>query len=446
MGANQIKGRVLYVGQAYYNAWYLSRELRKIGWIADQLNVDQNPENQKYYHGQDFIFKYETEKDKIDNFKFFVHATIVYDIFHFSNAHKLDFITDFDYVPSWYQGKKYFLIRKLAFLIRIIALFILDKYCKWDANRLYALVHKVGVKRVYFMLKALPHALPKRWDILLLKKLGKKIVYSNNGCLDGVSQTSFSKWGPASVCDICRWKNVPSVCSDKRNLEWGKIRNQLADYQCLLGGNRVDHNLDPRIHEEPFFYCLDKYFWNPDLLIPTNYILPYPKKTVKIFHAVGNYELRTQENQKNIKCTHIYLPLVKRLKEQGLNVELIFFHDVPNKILRYYQLQADIVVDMLTYGWFGANAREAMMLGKPVICFLRPEWLESMKKEIPDYVKELPIINATPKTIHRVLKKLINNPKKRTEIGKKSRDFAVKWHSSDRAAKRFNRIYSQLLA
>jgi len=133
MGNNKVRGRVLYVGQAYYNAWYLSRELRKLGWIADQLNVDHNPENQKYYHGQDFIFKYETEKDKIDNFKFFVHATIAYDIFHFSNAHKLDFITDFDYVPPWYQGKKYFLIRKLAFLIRIIALFILDKYCQWDA-------------------------------------------------------------------------------------------------------------------------------------------------------------------------------------------------------------------------------------------------------------------------------------------------------------------------
>ena len=45
-------------------------------------------------------------------------------------------------------------------------------------------------------------------------------------------------------------------------------------------------------------------------------------------------------------------------------MELIFLHDVPNSQLRYYQAQADIVVDMLTYGFFGATAREAMMLGQ----------------------------------------------------------------------------------
>ncbi len=39
-------GRVLYVGQSYYNAWYLSRELRKLGWKADVLNWDPNPASQ----------------------------------------------------------------------------------------------------------------------------------------------------------------------------------------------------------------------------------------------------------------------------------------------------------------------------------------------------------------------------------------------------------------
>ena len=51
------------------------------------------------------------------------------------------------------------------------------------------------------------------------------------------------------------------------------------------------------------------------------------------------------------------------------------------KVVRYYQVQSDIFVDMLTYGFFGANVREALMLGKPAVCYLRPEWLETMRRE-----------------------------------------------------------------
>jgi len=148
---------------------------------------------------------------------------------------------------------------------------------------------------------------------------------------------------------------------------------------------------------------------------------------------------------KNIKCTHIYLPLTERLKQEGRKVELMFFHDVPNKMLRYYQVQADIVLDMLTFGWFGANVREAMMLGKPAVCFLRPEWLEITRKEIPEYVSELPVISATPQTAYDIVTDLVDSPQKRQEIGVRSREFAVKWHSAEASARRFDKIYSGLL-
>ena len=118
---------------------------------------------------------------------------------------------------------------------------------------------------------------------------------------------------------------------------------------------------------------------------------------------------------------------------------------MPNKNVRYYQAQSDIVVDMLTYGWFGAGVREALMLGKPVVCYLRPEWLESMRAEIPGYVDELPIVSATPENVREVLIDLIDNPGKRREIGQWGREFAVKWHSSKAGARRFDRIYSELL-
>jgi len=388
MKERERKRSVLFAGQSYYHTWYLSRELRKLGWKADVLNWDSSEQDQIYYHGEDFRFFYRGRTAPLRHLKFYAKALFKYDIFHFSNAYGMQF---------GYDLHEFF--RKLF-----------GEYS----------------------------------EVTVLKRLGKKIVYSINSCLDGASQISISN-GPINPCAACKWRDVPSVCSNERNLTWGKMRNSLADYIVGTAYSPTDYNTGPKVHQVPEFYCLDSTFWNPDLLIPSNYKLPLSEDTVKIYHSVGNFDLRTSALTKNVKCTHIYFPLIQRLRMEGYDVELIFFTDVPNKKLRYYQAQADIVVDMLTYGWFGANVREAMMLGKPAVCFLRPEWLESARKEIPEYVDELPVISATPETVYDVLRDLIENPEKRREIGIRSREFAVKWHSAEAAARKFDRIYSQLI-
>lgn len=388
---NRRQKRVLYVGQAYYNSWYLSRALRKLGWKADVLNWDLNYQSQIYYHGEDFKIPYNTKKDSINYFKFYFQALLKYDVFHFANKGGLQFGEPF----------------------RVL---------------FYSYFYEDGI------------------EIRFLKALGKKIVYSNNGCLDGVSQTAFSQWKPVSVCSSCSWQHEAKICSDKLNLNWGKFRNELTDYQCLSGGNRVDYNVAPHVHEVPEFYCLDKNYWRPDVEIPEKYCLGQsPTNSVRLYHSVGNAEKRTLSKGVNVKSSHIYLPLIERLRAEGHDIELISPTNIPNREVRYLQAQADIFLEMLTYGWFGANAREAMMLGKPVICFIRPEWMESVRKEIPDYVNELPIVSATPKTVERVLLELIQNKQKRLQIGRRSREFAVKWHSAETGASRFDQIYSDLL-
>ena len=385
---------VLFVGTCYYNAWYLSKALQERGWRATVLSYTGD-RSETFGHGWDV---------------------------------RLDFDRPQSRVRRW--------LKTLGRSVRVLRLFLGHK-----------VIHFTGVHN----LRMLYYCDPYRWptetgaDIRWLKRLGKKIVYSHTGCLDGVSQTSFSRWGEKPVCDDCVWQHVPAVCSDERNLRWGKLRNSLCDYQVSMGGNRVDYNDDPRVHETQQFYCLDPEVWRPDLPIPEEFRLPDSPGAVRIYHAVGNYDLRTDSTtQINVKSTHIYVPLIKRMKDAGLPVELVFVKDKPNLEVRFYQAQSDIVCDMLTFGFFGANIREAMMLGKPAVCYLRPEWLESIRREQPEFVAELPVISATPETIESVLTDLVLNPEKRREIGRRSREFAVKWYSARNAGVVFDRIYTEL--
>jgi len=380
---------VLFAGQAYYNCWYLSRALRKLGWDADLLNWDSNSKSQIYYHGEDYYFNYDEKYSVYDHLYFYISALFKYDIFHFSNAHGLSFSS---ILNNWFAEK-----------------------------------------------------MSENYEIYFLKKCGKKIVYSNNACLDGVSKTSFAKWGPLSTCEICSWNQVPDVCSDERNLKWSRFRNSVADFQINLGGNRADYNLDPTVHEVPEFYCLDPSVWDPNKKIPEAYKIERSEDTILLYHGVGNKKLRTSRSGVNIHCSHIYLPIIDKLKKENLNIELISPSDVPNKDLLYIQSQCDIFLDMLTYGWYGAMAREAMMLGKAVITFIRPEWAQSVAKELPEFIKELPIISADPSNVEEKLRFLIKNPDERIRIGFRSREFAIKWHGMDRAAKKFNSIYKDLL-
>jgi len=374
---------VLFSGHSYYNTRYLSLELRKIGWKADTLNWNTTESSQKFFHGEDFKFTKDTTLKEQMNF--FEYAINTYSIIHFSGTNNIKF------------GKK---------------------------------LHDFFKKKYY------PY-----YEIEIIKKLGKKIVYSYNGCLDGAKKTSFQKLKP-SPCDICKWKNIEKVCSDDANKKWGEFRNKISDYICMWGGIKLDYNNSLNVHETPEFYCLDSEIWSPNLDIPDKYKIS--NNNFKVYHSVGNYFDRTQENI-NIKCTHIYDKIIKELKREGHKIDLIFTTNIPSTDVKYIQAQCDVVADMLTFGCFGANINEALMLGKPSICFIRPEWKNNVLKEIPEYAQNLPVISGTPDTIKNILLYLMYNKTARENIGHKSRLFAEKWHSSKSAALKFDKIYKKLL-
>jgi hypothetical protein len=132
------------------------------------------------------------------------------------------------------------------------------------------------------------------------------------------------------------------------------------------------------------------------------------------------------------------------LKAEGLPVKLIFAHDVPSTQVRFLQAQADIVVDQLNYGRYGANAREAMMLGKPTICRLNPAQAPPLPPLRP--IVEVPLIDADEGTIAAVLRELAGDAERRSKLARASRQFALAWHGQDACAARYEQVIDRIRA
>ena len=172
--------------------------------------------------------------------------------------------------------------------------------------------------------------------------------------------------------------------------------------------------------------------------------MPREEGELILYHAVGNFSERTDKGGKNLKGTGAIVDAVDQLRAEGHKVRLEFVTNMPNKDVRFIQAQADIVIDQLHYGRYGANAREALMLGRPVVGALNKSE-EALRAE-SKCIAEAPIVHATEATIYDVLKDLVVSPEKRRSIGEASRAHALKWWSVDACAERFEAVYDRLMA
>lgn len=83
----------------------------------------------------------------------------------------------------------------------------------------------------------------------------------------------------------------------------------------------------------------------------------------------------------------------------------------------------DLLVDQLFMGWYGLLAIEGMCVGKPVVCYLRPEFAATA----PD----CPLVSATPQSIAQVLRELIRDPARRRALGERGRAYARAHHDAE---------------
>lgn len=173
------------------------------------------------------------------------------------------------------------------------------------------------------------------------------------------------------------------------------------------------------------------FFWNRirfcHFAIDTGAFTPqYPsvhqKQPVKILHA---------PNHTAIKGTDAIMRAIDTLKNEGYEIELIFRQGVPNHEFLEIIKEADIVIDQLIIGCYAMFAMEAMSFGKPVICYLRDDLVETFVNAGCVEKDDIPLISAQPHTIADVLRGLLDAPETLISIGQKSRAYVEKYHSLD---------------
>jgi len=175
-------------------------------------------------------------------------------------------------------------------------------------------------------------------------------------------------------------------------------------------------------------FTIDEEQWKP---VENTIAKNSRSKPLKVCHA---------PNHRSIKGTKYFASVVESLKRDGFNIELIILEKVPNEEIKQMILTADIVADQLVIGWYGMFAVEAMALGKPVLCHIRPDFEDFFIYEGLLEPDELPIIKCTYRNLKETLLKLIENRERLDSIGEKSREFVMKHHSTKSMGETFDRI------
>lgn len=200
-------------------------------------------------------------------------------------------------------------------------------------------------------------------------------------------------------------------------------------------------------------YASGIYALNPDLLrvLPARArFIPYanvdPRKWEPAAPRAGDSRPRVLHAPTNrgIKGTRFVVDAVARLQAEGIGFELELVTGRTRDELRSLYESADVVVDQLLLGWYGGLAVEAMALELPVVAFLREDDLEFVPAEMR---AEIPVVRAEPRTIYEVLRQLLTERRNELdELGRRSRDYVLRWHDPAQIASELVPEYESAVA
>lgn len=174
---------------------------------------------------------------------------------------------------------------------------------------------------------------------------------------------------------------------------------------------------------------------NPDLL---HYL---PQKATFLPYSISNWDRIKEVKRKQkkvIKIVHsptsrdfkgstFILEGLEILKKRYNNIEVQIIENIPHKEALKLYGEADLVIDQVLIGWYGAFGVEAMKMGKPLAVYIREEDLRFIPKAMGEDVKDA-IINITPFNIVEKLSLYIENQDLLKQKAQAGLAYSNKWH------------------
>jgi hypothetical protein len=268
-------------------------------------------------------------------------------------------------------------------------------------NRLlkYYYFIKHSIKYNVFIFNTRSTLLSRNWDLKILNLLGKKTAMVYIGC--DIRDKNFylnsaDKFTVCKNCSVLYQEKI--VCIMERKIK------ESSYIQKHINAS-FSHPFDSMILNGKFNYLY--------LLLELDQYKPKytANPVIKILHAPSD---------EGIKGTKYVLEAIGKLKEKKINFEFELIKNKTNSETIDAIRNADILIDQMVAGWYGLISIEAMALGKTTVCFLR--------KDLYNYIPEIPIINLNPDNLAEGLENLITGRKKLPLYGQKGREFVERYH------------------
>lgn len=142
-------------------------------------------------------------------------------------------------------------------------------------------------------------------------------------------------------------------------------------------------------------------------------------------------------NHRSLKGTDALVAAVDALRADGVPIRLELIEGRPNSDVREAFRSADIVAEQFLAG-YGMTAVEGMASGRPVLSNL--SWLPP-EVRADEALRECPIVDTNVDTIADRLRELVEDRKQREELGRRGREYVLRFHSYDAVGAMWDAIF-----
>jgi hypothetical protein len=289
-----------------------------------------------------------------------------------------------------------------------------DKVIKYSSNiflrafqKLFLII-KLLVNYKCFIFDSGNTLLPNFMDVKIFKFFNKKILVIYTGCDVRIPESVAQyKWNPCTNCTD-EYKSFVGCIIENKKIKISEVE-KFADI--IVCPSEAGGYLRTKYNDIFFPVNIDEFNCNQEKA---------ENKKIKILH------IPSDENYKGTKYINIAIEKLKQ--EYDFEFKIVKNVDI---LTVYKEInECDLLVDQMLVGFYGLIAIEALALCKPVVCYIREDIWNTIKKDCP-------IFNSNPDTLYNDLKQILDTPQQLKERSKMSREYALRYHDSKKIAAKY---------